>query len=104
MDEPTVISDAFATPAIALLLHLGLHLVLGSLVGMVYFRAVRLSAELFAQGRHVAVAITLTLGRLLLVGGLLVLIMREGGLPLLAFALGFLIARAIAMRGVRATA
>jgi hypothetical protein len=102
MDEPTMIPDPFVTPTVAPLLGLGLHLMLGGIVGLVYFRAVRLSAELFARGRQAALAIGLTVGRLLLVGGLLVAVAREGALPLLASALGFLLARAFAMRRARA--
>lgn len=97
-----MIPDVLIAPNMALLLQLGFHLALGILVGLAYFRAVRLSADLFAHGRRVALAITLTLGRLLLLGGLLVLIVREGVLPLLAFALGFLVARALATRRARA--
>jgi hypothetical protein len=102
MDEQAMIPDVLIAANIALVLQLGFLLVLGILLGLAYFRAVRLSAELFARGRRVALAITLTLGRLLLLGGLLVLIVRQGALPLLAFALGFLVARALAMRRVRA--
>jgi hypothetical protein len=97
-----MIPDVLIAANIALVLQLGFLLVLGILLGLAYFRAVRLSAERFVQGRRVALAITLTLGRLLLLGGLLVLIVRQGALPLLAFALGFLVARALAMRRVRA--
>lgn len=97
-----MIEEVLASPTIALLLQLGFHLLLGSLVGLVYFRAVRLSADLIAHGRRVALAVSLTLGRLLLVGGLAVLVVREGALPLLAVALGFLVARALALRRVRA--
>jgi hypothetical protein len=103
MDEQAMIPDVFASPTVALAIHVGFHLVLGSLVGLAYFRAVRLSADLFAHQRRVALAIALTVGRLLVVGGLLVLIAREGATALLAFALGFLVARALAMRRVRAT-
>lgn len=96
-------SETFATlPAVALLLAPGLYLVLGGIAGLAYFRAVRLSADLFARGGHTAMAIALTLCRLLLVGGLLVLILREGAWPLLAFALGFLVARTLVMRRARA--
>jgi hypothetical protein len=102
MDEQAMIEVVFAPPAVALLVQLGLHFVLGMLVGIVYFLAVRLSADLIAHGRRVALAITLTLGRLLLMGGLLVMVVREGAVPLLAVALGFLVARALALRRVRA--
>jgi hypothetical protein len=102
MDEPAMIEAILASPTMVLLLQLGFHLLLGGLVGLFYFRAVRLSADLIAHGRRVALAIALTVARLLLVGGLAVLVVREGALPLLAFALGFLLARALAMRRIRA--
>jgi hypothetical protein len=93
-----MMTEILAQPAVVLLLQGSLFLILGGIVGLGYFRAVRLSADLFARRRYTALAIALTLARLLLVGGLLVLVVREGALPLLAFALGFFGARVLATR------
>ena len=49
-------------------------------------------------------AIALGLGRFILLGGLLALAALEGALPLLAMALGVLIARPMVMRRVREAA
>ena len=96
-----MMAEMFAPPTVALVLQVGLHLTLGGLTGLVYFWVVRLSADLFAHRRRMALAVALALGRLLLIGGLLILVAREGTLPLLAFALGFLFARALAIHHAR---
>ena len=88
-------------PFWVLLLVLGAHLAVGIGVGVLYLHAVRQSARLFAEGGQATFAIILTLGRLSLLGGLLVLASREGALPLLIFALGFFIARPLALRRIR---
>ncbi len=87
-------------PLWAMGLVLGAHLALGIGVGVLYFHAIRKSAQLFAEGGRASLAAALTVGRLLLLGGLLLLASREGALPLLVFALGFFIARPLAMRRI----
>ena len=81
------------------------YLLLGLTVGVAYFAAMWRSAELFAAGKRVGLAIGLVVGRLSLILAILAPIaIRGGALPLLVTALGIVIARAIAMRRVRAMA
>lgn len=78
-------------------------LLLGLAVGAAYFAAMWRSAELFAGGGRVSSGIALVAGRFALILAVLALIaIRGGALPLLATALGILVARGIAMRRVRA--
>ena len=79
-------------------LGLAAHLAAGILLGLLYFRALWGTAKLFAEGGRAATAIALTIGRLGLLSSLLTLAALEGAAPLLAMALGVLIARAAAMR------
>ncbi|MGB7973012.1 MAG: ATP synthase subunit I [Roseiarcus sp.] len=81
-----------------------LHFAAGFGLGMVYFRGVWWNARLFASGGRVTAAIALGLGRFILLGGLLALAALEGALPLLAMALGVLVARPLVMRRVREAA
>jgi F1F0 ATPase subunit 2 len=73
-------------------------------LGIVYFNAVWWNARLFAMGGRASTTIVLIIGRLVLLGGLLALTSLEGALPLLAMALGVLVARPMVMRGHRETA
>jgi hypothetical protein len=80
-------------------------LLLGLAVGVAYFAAMWRSAELFAVGDRVGLAIGLVAGRFALILAVLAQIaIRGGALPLLTTALGIVIARAVAMRRVRAMA
>ncbi len=88
----------------AMALSLVLHLAAGLGLGLLYFRGVWWNARLFASGGRVTTAIALGLGRFILLGGLLALAALEGALPLLAMALGVLIARPMVMRRVREAA
>ncbi len=88
-------------PAWAKLFSLGAHLAAGTALGALYFRAVRWSARLFAEGGRAATVVVLTAGRFAVLGGLLALASLEGALPLLMMALGVLIARSAALRGRR---
>jgi len=85
-------------PAWAIILSLTAHLVAGIGLGVVYFDAVWRSARLFALGGNVRTTVALIIGRLVLLGGLLFLASLEGAAPLLAMALGVLIARPMVMR------
>lgn len=78
--------------AIALLGGLGL--------GVVYFRTLRLCADLFVRGERSALAVGLTLGRFTLLGGALFLASRFGAPGLIGLALGMLIGRQWVMRSV----
>ena len=88
----------------AMALSLILYLAAGFGLGLLYFRGLWWNARLFASGRRMTTAIALGLGRFLLLGGLLALAAVEGALPLLAMALGVLVARPLVMRGVREAA
>lgn len=88
----------------AMVLSLVLHLAAGFALGLLYFRGLWWNARLFASGGHVTMAIALGLGRFTLLGGLLALAALEGAFPLLAMALGVLIARPLVMRRVRVAA
>ena len=77
---------------------LSAHLIAGILLGLVYFRGLWWNARLFTAGGHAPTAILLMVGRIALLGGLLTLASLEGAAPLLAMALGVLIARALVMR------
>ncbi len=70
----------------------------GAVVGVVYFRAVWATARLLAGGGGRGRAIGFTLVRLALLAGFLVLAARGGAGPLLAAALGILLARFAVMR------
>ncbi len=85
-------------PAWAMAASLAAHLAAGMALGAVYFNAVWWNASLLAHGGRVRIAVGLIVGRLALLGGLLALASLEGALPLLAMALGVLIARPVIMR------
>ncbi len=81
------------------------YLALGLIVGGIYFTAMWWSAQLFAAGGRMPLALFLGMGRLALIVVVLVLVATRGGaLPLLATALGIVIARFVAMRRVKAMA
>jgi F1F0 ATPase subunit 2 len=82
---------------------LGLHLVFGFLLGLLYFQCVWWNARRLASGGRLSTTLALSLGRFVLLGLCLALASLEGALPLLAMALGVLIARPMVMRGVRET-
>lgn len=80
-------------------------LALGLAVGALYFAAMWRSAQLFAGGGRTMAAVTLVVGRfaaiVLVLGGVAT---RGGAGPLLATALGIVVARWVAVRRVRALA
>ncbi len=88
-------------PATATAIGLAFHLVAGILLGILYFRSVRWSADRFVGGGRTATAIAMTIGRLAVLGGLLTCASLEGALPLLAMALGILAARPMVMHRAR---
>ena len=93
-----------ALPAWAVLPDLLAHLAAGILLGAVYFLGVWHSARRLADGAPAMPTILLIAGRFVLLGGLLTLASLEGALPLLAAALGVLVARPLVMRRVREAA
>ncbi len=85
--------DAAASAVAALLLGIGF--------GLGYFWALGRTARLYAAGGGMLAPTLLTAGRM--AGAVLVLgaAAKAGAMPLLAMALGFLVARALALRAVR---
>jgi hypothetical protein len=81
---------------------LALWLAGGVLIGMIYFRLVRHSADLILSGRRGGplFGVALVLVRLAGLGGVLVIAAMQGAGPLLAAALGLLIGRFAMMRRV----
>jgi F1F0 ATPase subunit 2 len=75
---------------------------LGTIVGAGYFAALRYNVERYLSPRPLGTAVMLHLTRLVLAGIAFALIARAGAVPLLGALLGFLVARALAIRGVRA--
>jgi hypothetical protein len=74
-------------------LNLAGYLAAGTVLGLIYFGALWWTANLFAGGGRAAMAIGLTIGRFVLLGGSLTLVSLEGAAPLLAVALGVLLGR-----------
>jgi N-ATPase, AtpR subunit len=85
---------AIAAAAVAALL-------VGTGLGLGYFWALGRTARLYAAGSGMLAPALLTAGRM--AGAVLVLgaAAKAGAMPLLAMALGFLVARAVALRAVR---
>ncbi len=83
---------------------LTLHLAGGTIVGTLYFGSLWWNARLFAQAGRVRTLLAGMVARLVLLGAVLTAASVEGALPLLATALGVVLARAAVLRQVRATA
>jgi|HubBroStandDraft_1064217.scaffolds.fasta_scaffold00499_16 F1F0 ATPase subunit 2 len=77
------------------------YLIAGILLGSLYFGALWWTARCLASGSRPVTAIALSFGRFALLGGLLYCAGRQGALPLLAMALGILVARHAVMRRIR---
>lgn len=93
-----------ALPVWAMAASLAAHLVAGVGLGIVYFNTIRWNARLLVAGRRAGTGIALIIIRIVLLGGLLTLASLEGAMPLLALALGVLIARPMVMRRYREAA
>ena len=86
-------------PAIALLL---LANFLGGMgLGWAYFRLVWRSARQFAEAGGLPKLLLASLGRLVLLGSVLMLASRQGALPVLLVAAGLVLARFLALRRAR---
>ncbi len=79
-------------------------LIVGVAAGAGYFASIWWSARQFADGRSISLTLAFALLRLLLLGGLLTLASLQGAGPLLATALGVVVARFGVMRRLRAVA
>lgn len=75
---------------------------LGTMVGAGYFAALRYNVERYLSPRSLGAAVMIHLARLVLAGIAFALIARAGVAPLLSALLGFLLARALAIRSIRA--
>jgi len=73
----------------------------GFVFGFAYFVVLRRTIDLYIAGRGRLVPALLTLGRLGALTLFLVITARNGALPLLASFIGFLMARAVALRVAR---
>jgi hypothetical protein len=105
MDEKRMTPLAFnGLPTWAMAVSLASHLVAGILLGILYFRGVRWSADRLAGGDRTATTIAFTIGRFVFLGGLLTCASLEGALPLLTMALGTLAGRFAVLRHARAGA
>ncbi|MFI5015675.1 MAG: ATP synthase subunit I [Hyphomicrobiales bacterium] len=100
-EERMTLSLSDALPTWAELLGVATHLAAGIILGILYFRSLWWSVCRLAGGGRVVTTIALTISRFVFLGGLLTLASLEGALPLLALALGVLIARSTVMRRVR---
>jgi N-ATPase, AtpR subunit len=76
----------------------------GLTFGLAYFAVLRQTVDLHAASHGVLAPVLLTVGRLAIAFLLLGAAARVGALPLLSSFMGFLLARALALRGVRGTA
>lgn len=87
------------TPMEALATALGVaaYLAIGIGFGIVYFKMVWWTARGFALGTRTGLAIILIPGRIVLLGAVLTWASRNGAAPLLALALGVLLARPVVM-------
>jgi hypothetical protein len=85
---------------VAAALSLILHLAAGFGLGLLYFQSLWRNAQFLAAGGGLTTVVVLGLARFILLGGLLALASLEGAPPLLAMALGTLVARRAVMRRV----
>jgi F1F0 ATPase subunit 2 len=83
---------------------IALWLVAGILAGIAYFTSIWWSARQFAIGGRITMTLALALLRLMVLGGLLMLASFQGAGPLLATALGVVVARFGVMRRLREVA
>ncbi|RDJ99757.1 ATP synthase subunit I [Paraburkholderia lacunae] len=76
---------------------LTLGLAIGTVAGAWHFMSLRWNCPLFAAGKAMA-ALALQLARFALTSALLLMLAHDGALALLAGMMGFLLARAVAVR------
>ncbi len=93
-----------ALPLVLLPIVLAAHFAAGAGAGVVFFRSLFWSTRLVVGGGRISTALALTLGRFLLVGGLLTLTALEGAAPLLITALGIFVGRFFVLRSAKADA
>ena len=76
------------------------HLLVGTGLGIVYFRSLWWNVRRLTDGRHLGLAIGLTVVRFGLLAGVLIIASRSGAFCLLAVAVGLLIARSLVTRRI----
>ena len=86
------------------LLGLGGYLIFGVLAGGIHFHGLWWATRLFGEGGRRTTIIMLMLGRLVLLGGLLIWASLEGAMPLLMMALGVFAARVVVVHRLREAA
>jgi hypothetical protein len=86
---------------LANLARIALLAIAGLAFGCAYFAALRRTVDVYVAGRHRFVPAILTLARVAGATVFLVVAVQFGALPLLAAFLGFLVARALALRAAR---
>jgi F1F0 ATPase subunit 2 len=84
-------------PAWVKVVGLAAHLAAGIALGAIYFRSLWWNVCQYMGGAPVVVTIALTIGRFVLLGGLLALASRQGAPPLLMLSLGVMIGRSVVM-------
>jgi F1F0 ATPase subunit 2 len=105
MDEERMSLPSFdSLPAWAMPLCLAAHLAVGIVLGVLYFRGLWWNVCHLTRGGRATTTLALMVGRFVLMGALALFASLEGALPLLALALGVLIARSAVMRRIRETA
>lgn len=87
-----------------LLLTLTAGFIGGALLGVIYFRAVQMTADFLVAGVRPALAIALTLGRFALLGSGLFVATQFGTFSLGAVLAGILLGRTVMIRWVRGKA
>jgi F1F0 ATPase subunit 2 len=83
---------------------LALHLAGGAAIGALHFGSLWWNARLFERAGRVRTLLAAMVVRFTLLGGVLTAVSFEGAMPLLATALGVLLARSVALRRVRVAA
>lgn len=78
----------------------GLGLLVGLVVGAVHFGSLWWNTQIFARSGSLVMAFTIQFGRFGLLAAVFVLLSRLGALPLLAGALGLLVARQAVIKRV----
>jgi F1F0 ATPase subunit 2 len=81
-----------------------LYLAGGAAIGALYFGSLWWNVQLFEQAGRVRTLLATMAARFALLGAVLTVVSFEGAIPLLATALGVLLARAAALRRVRVAA
>jgi F1F0 ATPase subunit 2 len=81
---------------------LPMYLAAGFVAGIAYFRTVWWSSRRFAEGGRAATIVAVTIGRFVVLGGLLTLASLQGAMPLLMLALGIFAGRFAVMRAAAA--